>query len=141
MAPRLTQAQKSMAYRLKAHGFNNSEIARQIGCTDGLVVYMFQGKISSVGVATVWTPRSGALTIDDREAILLGLRAGLSMSTIARGLCRSPSTVTREVKANGGREDYRAWSAHERARQCSRRPKPAKLTRGPEDAPTSVGFG
>lgn len=76
MAPRLTQVQKSMAYRLKAHGLNNSEIARQIGCTDGLIVYMFQGKISSVGVTTAWTPRPGCLTIDEREAILLGLRAG-----------------------------------------------------------------
>lgn len=131
MAPRLTQAQKSMAYRLKAHGLTNTEIARQIGCTDGLVVYMFQGKISSVGVATVWTPRLGSLTIDDREQILLGLRTGHSMSTIARGLSCSPSTVTREVKANGGRKGYRAWRAHERARQCARRPKASKLERGP----------
>lgn len=131
MAPRLTQDQKSMAYRLKRHGLSNMEIARQLGCTDGLLVYMFQGKISSVGVATVWTPRPGALTIDDREQILLGLRAGHSMSAIARGLGRSPSTVTREVKANGGRGGYRAWRAHERARQCARRPKPSKLTRGP----------
>lgn len=131
MAPRLTQTQKSMAYRLKAHGLNKAEIARQIGCTDGLVVYMFQGKISPVGVASVWAPRSGALTIDEREQILLGLRAGQSMSTIARGLARSPSTVTREVKANGGREGYRAWRAHERAQRCARRPKPPKLKQGP----------
>lgn len=131
MAPRLTQAQKSMAYRLRALGFSKSEIARQVGCTDGLVVSMFQGKISSVGVATVWTPRLGALTIEDREQILLGLRAGHSMSAIARELGRAPSTITREVKANGGRDGYRAWTAHERARSCARRPKPCKLHRGP----------
>jgi IS30 family transposase len=131
VAPRLTQAQKSMAYRLKSHGLSNMEIARQLSCGDSLILYMFQGKISSVGVATAWIPRSGALTIDDREQILLGLRAGHSMSAIARGLDRSPSTVTREVAANDGREGYRAWRAHERARQCARRPKPSKLTRGP----------
>ena len=131
MAPRLTQAQKSMAYRLKSHGLSNMEIARQLSCGDSLILYMFQGKISSVGVATAWIPRSGALTIDDREQILLGLRAGHSMSAIARGLDRSPSTVTREVAANDDREGYRAWRAHERARQCARRPKPSKLIRGP----------
>ncbi len=131
MAPGLTQQQKSMAFRLKKHGPSNMEIARQLGCTDGLLVYMFQGKISSVGMVTVWTPRPGALTIDEREQILLGLRAGHSMSMIARGIDRSPSTVTREVQANGGRDGYRAWGAQERARQCARRPKPSKLTQGP----------
>lgn len=42
-------------------GFDMRAIARQIGCTDGLGVFMFQGKTSSVGVATVWTPRAGVL--------------------------------------------------------------------------------
>jgi IS30 family transposase len=35
--------------------------------------------------------------------------------------------VTRGVAANGGRESYRVWTAHQRARVCTRRPKPAKL--------------
>lgn len=37
------------------------------------------------------------------------------MRSIARSLDRSPSTVTREVAANGGRECYRIWPAHQRA--------------------------
>ena len=105
-----------MAYRLKSNGLNNMEIARQIGCGDSLLVYMFQGKISSVGVASVWTPRPGALTIDDREQYLVWVFAlAHSLSAIARGLGRSPSTVTREVAANDGREGHRAWRAHERS--------------------------
>ena len=52
------------------------------------------------------------------------------MSAIARDLGRSPSTMTREVNANGGREHYSAWRAHERARQEARRPKPCKLRKG-----------
>ena len=46
------------------------------------------------------------------------------MTAIAAELGRSVSTVSREVAANGGRGDYRAWRAHERARQRSLRPKP-----------------
>ena len=59
MAPRLTQQQKSLAYRLKKHGLSTTEIAQQLGCGDSLLFYMFQRKISSVGVATVWTPVPG----------------------------------------------------------------------------------
>ena len=42
----------------------------------------------------------------------------------------SPSTVTREVAANGGRDGYSAWAAHQRAREAARRPKPCKLAAG-----------
>jgi IS30 family transposase len=35
--------------------------------------------------------------------------------------------VSREVAANGGREEYRAWRAHQRARDQARRPKTPKL--------------
>jgi IS30 family transposase len=35
--------------------------------------------------------------------------------------------VSREVAANGGRDGYRAWRAHRRARERARRPKAAKL--------------
>ncbi len=59
--------------------------------------------------------------------ILLGQRDEESMSSIARRLGRSPSTITREVAANGGVANYGAWRAHCRARSAVRRPKPAKL--------------
>jgi IS30 family transposase len=81
--------------------------------------------------ALEWAPRPGRLTIEDREQILVGLRAGASMSAIARGLGRSPSTVCREVAVNGGVADYGAWRAHVRARRCTKRPKPCKLVSGP----------
>ncbi len=67
------------------------------------------------------------LQVGDREVIMLALHDGLSMTAIALQLGRSLSTVTREVKANGGREDYRVWPAHQRARENSKRPKPSKL--------------
>lgn len=74
-----------------------------------------------------WVARSGRLNVHEREEILLGLHRGESMRGIARGLGRAPSTVSREVAANGGRDEYRIWRAHERARACTKRPKAAKL--------------
>jgi IS30 family transposase len=52
----------------------------------------------------------------------------MSLRSIARELSRSPSTVSREVAANGGQRRYRALAAHERAIRCSARPKAGKLS-------------
>jgi IS30 family transposase len=52
------------------------------------------------------------------------------MRAIARRLGRAPSTISREVAANGGRDGYSAWQAHQRARRQARRPKPCKLRAG-----------
>ena len=51
------------------------------------------------------------LSLEEREEISRGLAAGLSIRAIAAGLERSPSTVCREVNANGGRRKYRALEA------------------------------
>ncbi|MGH2393940.1 MAG: IS30 family transposase [Pseudonocardiaceae bacterium] len=69
------------------------------------------------------------LSWEEREEVSRGLAAGLSLRMIAQGLGRSPSTVCREVKANGGRVKYRALQADRGARRRALRPKPAKLAR------------
>jgi IS30 family transposase len=66
--------------------------------------------------------------LEEREEIRLGLHEGASFTEIASRLGRSVSTVSREVAANGGRNDYRAWRAHGRARERTRRPKRPKLS-------------
>ena len=76
-----------------------------------------------------WVPGPGRLTLADREEISIGLRAGESFTAIAARLGKAVSTVSREVAANGGRGAYRAWRAHQRARQQARRPKTPKLAR------------
>jgi len=52
---------------------------------------------------------------------------GETMRCIAARLERAPSTVSREVAANGGGHRYRATTAHRRSRLRARRPKPGKL--------------
>jgi IS30 family transposase len=68
------------------------------------------------------------LTLANREEISLGLERGETLTAIAGHLGKAVSTVSREVKASGGREDYRAWQGHERAAKCARRPKTLKLS-------------
>ena len=67
------------------------------------------------------------LSLEEREEISRGLAAGLSLRLIAERLGRAPSTICREVNANGGRRRYRALVAESTARKRTRRPKVAKL--------------
>jgi IS30 family transposase len=67
------------------------------------------------------------LSLEEREEISRGLAAGYSIRAIAEDLGRSPSTVCREVNANGGRSKYRALVADRAACRRALRPKRAKL--------------
>jgi IS30 family transposase len=67
------------------------------------------------------------LSLEEREEISRGLAAGDSIRAIAEALGRSPSTVCREVNANGGRRKYRALVADRAASRSAQRPKRAKL--------------
>jgi IS30 family transposase len=51
------------------------------------------------------------------------------MRQIAAGLGRSPSTITREIKRNGGAQRYRAESAEQATWARGRRPKPCLFER------------
>lgn len=130
MAGILTQERKQLAFRLHARGWRRVDIAREIGCTAPMVGLMVRSGRHTTGVPDTWEPRPGCLTITDREEILVGIRVGESLSAIARRIGRVPSVVTREVAANGGRDRYSAWAAHQRAREAARRPKPCKLRAG-----------
>jgi IS30 family transposase len=68
-----------------------------------------------------------ALTLAEREAISRAVVTGHSMRSIATLLGRAPSTVSREIKRNGGQESYRASQADESAWDRGRRPKSCKL--------------
>ena len=72
------------------------------------------------------------LSLDDREEISRGVAAGLSLRAIASSLRRAPSTVSRELKRNGGQRRYRAAAADSRAWDRALRPKLCKLARHEE---------
>ena len=72
---------------------------------------------------------ANSISMAEREDISRGLVAGLSIRSIASGLGRAPSTISREVSKNGGRGDYRATQANKNAWDRAQRPKPCKLVR------------
>jgi IS30 family transposase len=72
-----------------------------------------------------------ALTLSEREEISRGVAAGQSLRWIARSLGRAPSTVSREIKRNGGRRQYRASKADEAAWDRAHRRKTCKLSENP----------
>ena len=68
-----------------------------------------------------------ALKLEEREEISRGIAAGRSVRRIARGLKRSPSTISREIRRNGGSQTYRANRAERSAWERALRPKPCRL--------------
>ena len=62
-----------------------------------------------------------ALTLAEREEISRAVILGHSIRSIALSLGRAPSTISREIKRNGGRSQYRASLADEAAWERSSR--------------------
>jgi IS30 family transposase len=114
--------------RLRA-GHAARPTARALGLTAGGVrAYL----VRCGGIRPVPRRRSsGRLSLAEREEISRGLAAGLSLRVIAAGLGRAPSTVSREVAAQGGRRRYRAAPADQSAWARARRPQPCKLATHP----------
>ena len=68
-----------------------------------------------------------ALTLAEREEISRGIATGCSIRSIAASLSRAPSTISREIKRNGGQCGYRASQADQAAWDRAHRPKTCKL--------------
>jgi len=68
-----------------------------------------------------------SLSLAEREEISRGIVCGHSMRAIAASLGRAPSTVSREIRRNGGGRRYRANQADQAAWDRSCRPKRCKL--------------
>ena len=67
------------------------------------------------------------LGLTEREEISRGLSMKQSLRVIARQLGRAPSTVSREVRRNGGAANYRATASDQAAWNRALRPKLCKL--------------
>ena len=104
------------------------QIGPQVGCSHELVRIIARGgPRRPQRRIDPWVPGPGRLTLADREEISLGLHGREAYAVIAARLGRASPAVSREVAGNGGRGGYRAWRAHQRARERARRPKVPKL--------------
>ena len=70
---------------------------------------------------------AGAQRLEEREEISRGIAAGRSIRRIARDLGRSPSTVSLEVRRNGGSQACRASQGDGHGWDRARRPKSCRL--------------
>ena len=126
---RLIEADRlEIADRIRG-GQTHAEVAAAIGCSTKSIQRLLNRIGGLTPRARNRSPRQ--LTAAEREEISRGLKAGDSYRAIAMRLGRAPSTISREVAANGSRQRYRAWRAERRAAVKARRPKVAKLARCP----------
>ena len=122
---RPTPAQLAELWARRAAGESGTRIARHMGMYGSSVRNYIR---KAGGIRPRPRKRSPiGLSLQEREEISRGLAAGDSLRTIAARIGRSPSTVSREVTRNHGRQSYRAGSAEQAAVSRGRRPKLAKL--------------
>lgn len=125
--PGMSDAQKREVWRRWKEGQSLSEIGRALGKVPGSI----HGVVAANGgfVPSQRKRADTTLSLREREEISRGLARDESFRQIAARLTRAPSTISREVGRNGGREHYRATRADERAWDTARRPKPCLLQR------------
>ena len=124
--PKLTPEERKRIIGLVADGMHTVDVAREVTRSTRFVKRVIK-ETGGVARRLDWDPSPARLSAADREDIRAGLDAGDSLRAIAGRLGRAPSTVSREVSANGGPKAYRGWRAHRRASDLARRPKVAKL--------------
>jgi len=106
-------------------GDSMNEIARHFGRYHSSIARILS---ENGGIRPAARKRSRlALTLAEREEISRGLVVGDSIRSIATQLGRSPSTISREVGRNSGRQGYRASEADQSAWDRACRPKRCKL--------------
>jgi len=122
---RLSERDKQEIARLSALGLPTRLIGKEIGRAHRTV----WGYLNVLRRPPVREPVRSPLRLSsrEREEISRGLAGGESLRAIGRRLGRSPSTIVREVGANGGRRRYRACTADRAAVRRMRRPKRSKL--------------
>ena len=110
---RFTDAERFLAYKRILEERSYLEIADELNCSLKFLYRHFGTQKDRARRTSVRSPLR--LSAAEREEISRALKQGTSLRTIASRLGRTPSTISREVGANGGRARYRAWRADERA--------------------------
>jgi transposase, IS30 family len=126
---RFTPEERAVLWRYWKSGLTLSEIGQRL---NRRAVSVHQVLRSAGGFAPRTRRRSArSLQSVEREEISRGLAAGLGINAIARRLCRAPSTVSREIRRNGGGKSYRAGDADTEAWRRAQRPQQCVLAGRP----------
>ncbi|MHA3016396.1 IS30 family transposase [Cupriavidus necator] len=122
-----TETQKALMWERWRKGDTLAQIARLFDRYHSSI----QGILAKTGgIQPAQRHRSRlALTLAEREEISRAVVAGHSIRSVAARLGRAPSTISREVRRNGGRQGYLANQADELTWERARRPKACKLVK------------
>jgi IS30 family transposase len=120
-----TPAEMSIVWDRWQKGESLNAIARDLDRSHSTV----QGALARTGGIRPPPQRRSrrSLSLAEREEISRGIAMGLSLRTIAGRLGRAPSTVSREIRRNGGRRHYRASRADNTAWERAKRMQRCKL--------------
>ena len=120
-----SQADKALMWERWQKGDSLNEIGRYFGRSHTSI----QNILSQTGGIRPPARKRAlrALLPSEREEISRGIVAGRSIRSIAVQLARAPSTISREIRRNGGRAGYRAAKADQCAWDRALRPKTCKL--------------
>ena len=122
---KLSSAQRADMWSRWKAGQSLNAIGRALG-KDQHVIHFLLARHG--GIAPPVRRRSPrVLTLAEREEISRGIASGFSMRAMAQRLRRACSTVSREITRHGGRTQYRANAADQRAWESAVRPKPCRL--------------
>jgi len=120
-----SETQKAMMWDRWRQGETLHDIARLFDRHHGSVRGIL---VQTGGIRPPQRVRSSrVLSLSEREEISRGVIAGRSMRSIAASLGRAPSSISREIRRNGGSEGYRASNADQAAWHQAQRPKRCKL--------------
>lgn len=124
-----SESQKELMWDRWQKGDSLHEIAQLFNRHHSSVRGIF---LESGGIRPAPRKRSRlALTLEEREEISRAVVVGHSIRSIAASLGRAPSTISREIKRNGGATHYRAIQANQAAWDHAHRPKTCKLVENP----------
>lgn len=129
---RMPEEVRREVMRLAGEGLTRVEIMDRVDISDGGITCVLRPLGGVIRKEMLVAGSDGRLSVVERHTIWRGLEDGRSFRSIAKELGRAPSTVSREVNNNGGRDGYRPHTAQERAYREARRPKPGKLEEKPE---------
>lgn len=125
----LTAAEQGELWRRWKAGEPVRSISRALGRPYHLLYHLIRIR----GGVTPVAPRrsSRALSLPDREEISRGLSAQRSIRQIANRIGKAASSVSREIRRNGGAKQYRATQGEAAFWRRARRPKLCLLAQHP----------